>query len=252
MKLEPTQAEYLAGSWVHKLSSSETKRLANFGHSRRKLAYLGSRFLLDQLLTETTTADYELDTLTNGRPVVLTGDQSEVFCSVSHSNDVVAVALNSNDRVGLDVEIPNAKRDVTGLIQAFFGEEDNSTLNSMSHACRETWFYQNWCAREAILKHRGAGSLLAMLNKPLRELWRGHSASARLQKNDSGLKSNLFVDVRWREHHQSPISPHRDSRRREPETGKIMEPKTFELHWTPEDGPVLREVFWRWTTALTY
>lgn len=87
----------------------------------------------------------------HGKPII---SGTDLHVSLSHSEDVVALAVATVAPVGVDVE-HKARRDIRGLAHSVIGnserlDDDRSTLTPDA-------FYTYWCRKEAVLKATGDG-----------------------------------------------------------------------------------------------
>lgn len=86
----------------------------------------------------------------HGKPII-TG--SDLHVSLSHSEDVVALAVTTVAPIGVDVE-HKAPRDIRGLAHSVIG---NSERPADWAALTPDAFYTYWCRKEAVLKATGDG-----------------------------------------------------------------------------------------------
>lgn len=92
------------------------------------------------------------------------------FASISHSGDVVLVAVTDLAPVGVDIERIDPKR--LGAIESVMPTADRSRLAGLEGRQRCRAGFQNWVRRESVLKAAGDG-----LAGPVRELEVGDPAS---------------------------------------------------------------------------
>lgn len=89
----------------------------------------------------------------HGKPEVLGGPPF----NVSHSGDVVLVALASAGRIGVDVELARDLRDLEALARGTFREEEVAAVVTTPPHLRKAAFYRVWTRKEALLKALGVG-----------------------------------------------------------------------------------------------
>ena len=87
----------------------------------------------------------------NGRPF-FEGDETLDF-SISHSEGVVAVALSTGGRVGVDVEKVGAVKDIKRLAARFFSDSENERLKKSTQY--ENEWTEIWTRKEAYIKYSG-------------------------------------------------------------------------------------------------
>lgn len=90
----------------------------------------------------------------HGKPVLPKG--ADLYCSVSHSGNRVAVAMCRNAVVGIDVESVESgdPRDVDRLILA---DEEREVWQALNEVARRLALYEYWTRKEAVLKATGDG-----------------------------------------------------------------------------------------------
>jgi 4'-phosphopantetheinyl transferase len=97
----------------------------------------------------------ELAYTDRGRPI-LPHDDAIQF-SISHTHDLVAIALTADARIGIDLEYMQPQWDLPELAKRIFSEEDLQTFQSLSGGEARTAFFRVWTRKEAYLKARGEG-----------------------------------------------------------------------------------------------
>jgi 4'-phosphopantetheinyl transferase len=94
-----------------------------------------------------------------GRPSLIREQfaMSQLSFNLSHTSDVIAVAVRKCLRIGLDVE--SVRRDVAALELAarFFSPAEANALHKLSGAVRDETFFDYWTLKEAYVKARGEG-----------------------------------------------------------------------------------------------
>jgi len=99
-----------------------------------------------------------------GKPCVAGagGAAERLEFSISHSGDVVLVALARARRVGVDVERAQAGRGIDGIAGRFFSAAECAALASLAPASRQDAFFTCWTRKEAYIKATGQGLSLAL------------------------------------------------------------------------------------------
>ncbi|MFE8012694.1 4'-phosphopantetheinyl transferase family protein [Streptomyces antibioticus] len=85
--------------------------------------------------------------------------------SVTHSGEIVGVAVCRGAEVGLDVEEADSPVDVALAARTALAAPELAALNALPPADRKAAFLRTWTRKEAVLKALGAG-----LTLPLRDL----------------------------------------------------------------------------------
>lgn len=101
----------------------------------------------------------------------------------SHSGNLLAVALGTNVRVGVDIESPRPRPRAAELARRYFHPAEAGELEAMSQAGCESAFLRLWCAKEAVLKAHGRGLAFGLDRLRFREL----AAVPRLVEVDPAL-----------------------------------------------------------------
>jgi 4'-phosphopantetheinyl transferase len=77
--------------------------------------------------------------------------------NLSHSKQMVLIALAANVEVGVDIEAVLPQSDWAGWENEFLNESDRIHLESVAPAVRQKSLFQIWVAKEAFLKTIGSG-----------------------------------------------------------------------------------------------
>lgn len=85
-----------------------------------------------------------------------------IYCSISHTKGLVAVALASS-KLGIDVEPLNQSRKWADMARAFFSPEEAAVVSGVSEEQQGALFLKHWVAKEAFIKATG-GSVFGDLN----------------------------------------------------------------------------------------
>ena len=65
--------------------------------------------------------------------------------------------MSSYAKVGFDLELNNARRDLVAISQLVFDSEEHYCLLAQPSTSSASFFYELWCSREALYKLRPAG-----------------------------------------------------------------------------------------------
>jgi phosphopantetheinyl transferase len=150
------------GIW--KIEESEEFFLSNVPlqkevtHPHKRLQHLAGRFLLQFLFPA---FPYELIRIADTSKPYLPDEQYHF--SISHCGDYAAAIVSSNQRVGIDIEIPSQK--VERIKEKFLNEEENSEFIP-PQAGQNSELSQNselltllWSAKESVFKWYGNGKV---------------------------------------------------------------------------------------------
>jgi 4'-phosphopantetheinyl transferase len=97
--------------------------------------------------------------LTSITPITpITSDSDAVFFdfSISHSNDVVALAFSRVGAVGVDVQYHDIDFSPEELAQRFFSDDEYDQIISLNENLRKKLFLRSWTRKEALIKAIGS------------------------------------------------------------------------------------------------
>lgn len=132
---------------------AEKTRLSSINNPAYKQSSLSALLCLAELLslTELSAKDKTILRERGGKPYFA---ELDLFFSISHAEDTVAVAL-SDSPVGIDVEFIDTKRDTASLSRRFFAPEEHKSISEST--CPEDAFFALWTKKEALSKISGKG-----------------------------------------------------------------------------------------------
>ena len=122
------------------LDADEKKKFKSFRSNSRKLEFLSVRALLSELIGNKTGIVYNK----NNKPFLKDGS---MFISISHSNQLTAILLSVNEKVGIDLEY--LKYNIAAIAFKFLNSKEHITKDP---ANRRYHLYLHWCAKEALYK----------------------------------------------------------------------------------------------------
>jgi 4'-phosphopantetheinyl transferase len=142
------------------LSSEELERAERFRFEadwQRSIIGRGClRFLLGKILNLPANGlRFEYDEL--GKPRLIPIQENGLRFNVSHSGDLVLIAITKDRAVGVDVEKIRADLDLDGLAARFFSINECIGLASLTGPEKYEAFFTCWTRKEAYLKARGDG-----------------------------------------------------------------------------------------------
>jgi len=162
------------------LSPDEDARLG-----RRQVAvarqFLVTRVLARWALSQVAEVDptaWEFEDGEHGKPYIVGPVHApELSFNLSHSGEIVACAVATGVRVGLDVENLERERSFEEVAGRFFAPGEAAAVRARTGAEQRERFYEHWTLKEAYIKARGLGIAL-----PLSAFWFDleHSASPRI------------------------------------------------------------------------
>ncbi|MCI0650923.1 MAG: 4'-phosphopantetheinyl transferase superfamily protein [Planctomycetes bacterium] len=143
------------------LSPEETKRANRYlvEHARRNffLSRGGLRAILARYLGREP-REVEFEYGPHGKPA-LAGSfaASGLRFNVSHSGEVILIAVARARELGIDIERLRADVELENLARRYFSAAESASLLALEPAARPRAFYRCWTRKEAYLKLKGAG-----------------------------------------------------------------------------------------------
>jgi len=122
------------------LATVEKTKLDSFKNISRKIEWLSVRALVKNMLGKDTRILYNAE----NKPFVRGNTHS---ISISHSNNLTAVLISKDKRVGIDLEFMSGK--ISKVADKFINEQERITDNE---ELMKYHLYLHWCAKEAMYK----------------------------------------------------------------------------------------------------
>lgn len=141
---------------VQAITEEEHERRARFLRAEDADRFLVGRGTLRRELARwlaIAPRDVPLELGPHGKPRVV-GEAPHV--NVSHSGDVVIVALAAQTPIGVDVEEIDARR-AEGAARVAFTARENRAIAELPESVRLDAFFHAWTSREAVMKAVGLG-----------------------------------------------------------------------------------------------
>jgi len=147
------------------LSPGERARVDRFHfEADRRRSVIGRgylRLLLGEILGSPAN-ELKLEYDEFGKPSLTAGQGLPLQFNVSHSGDVILIAITVGRAVGIDVERIRTDLDLDGIAARFFSANENKVLASLAGPARYQAFFACWTRKEAYLKARGIGLSLPL------------------------------------------------------------------------------------------
>ena len=147
------------------LSQDEQEKAQRFFFEKDKDQYTLARGVLRVLLGHYTNVMPPRITFSyhaHGKPYLK--DFPSIQFNVSHSKEMVMLALNYEDPLGVDIECMQRKIDVDGISKSFFNDKEHSRLLGLSGINKKRLFFYQWAAKEAFVKAIGRGLSFSLKN----------------------------------------------------------------------------------------
>jgi len=154
----PRLSEYLAI-----LDKEEIATAERFKFPGLRQRYIISHGILRQLLAKyihESAADLRIKKAEFGKPFL--PDYPELSFNMSHSGDMLALAISSQCQLGIDIECYKTRNAWEGLVKKCFAPEETHYWYSLDKTDRGPAFYQFWVKKEAFVKAVGKGIILGL------------------------------------------------------------------------------------------
>lgn len=144
------------------LSADEIKRADRFRVDRPRNEFIIARATLRVLLGDKLQVDPKALEFAIGQFGKPSLKDHEAEFNVSHSGEVVLIAIGGTQPLGVDVEIEKTHRNFLRLAQRFFAPGEVARLESVGETEQTAAFYRCWTRKEAYLKARATGITLGL------------------------------------------------------------------------------------------
>jgi 4'-phosphopantetheinyl transferase len=119
------------------------------------------RLLLGQILDlPANELQFEYDEF--GKPALIPGQGRPLQFNVSHSGELILIAITTGRAVGVDVERIRTDLDPDSIAAQFFSASERKILASLPGPARYRAFFACWTRKEAYLKAKGVGLSLPL------------------------------------------------------------------------------------------
>lgn len=145
-------------SFAAVLTSAERLEAAGFRTIADRHRFMLGRALLREMVgaaTGRSPASLRIWRDANGKPAIDGVD--DLAFNVSHSGDIVMVALAPVRELGVDVECHRGDIDVTALGSFVFTQRERESITAAAAEARIGLFFRQWVLKEALVKGLGTG-----------------------------------------------------------------------------------------------
>jgi 4'-phosphopantetheinyl transferase len=143
------------------MSDAELDRAARFYFERHRVRFIFSHGVLRGVLSNylrCLAKDIEFEGNEFGKPSLkATSSNNDLMFNMSHSGDLVIVAVATRRLVGVDIEFMRPLRDMTAVAERNFTPNERVVLEKASLGEKEHVFYTCWTRKEAFIKAVGRG-----------------------------------------------------------------------------------------------
>ena len=143
------------------LSTEELLRADRYRFERDRIRYIVARGLLRTVLGSEigiSASAVRFAYGDRGKPrIILPALSSPIHFNLSHSEDLVVIALSDQNEVGIDAERVEPRTGIDTIVEQFFNPIERKTYDRLSQDERLYAFYRWWTQREAVMKAVGLG-----------------------------------------------------------------------------------------------
>lgn len=148
------------------LSVDELERVAKYHFERDRDHFIVRRGILRVVLAnylETTPAAVRFSYNEFGKPRLADpGRPDSLGFSLSHSGELVRIAITIGRDVGIDVEVVDDSVPIDSVARTFFSPGEIAALEELPKSQRRAGFFSCWTRKEAYIKARGIGLSLPL------------------------------------------------------------------------------------------
>jgi 4'-phosphopantetheinyl transferase len=163
------QPEALAGLKQH-LSADERARIERFYFEKDQRSHLVSRGWLRLLLggyLKVPPAELAFGYGAHGKPHLVcptaqTAHRAPLQFNVSHSGEIVVIALTARRALGVDVERIRPDSKIVELAERYFSVRERTALARLAPDLQHVAFFNGWSRKEAYIKAQGDGLSLPL------------------------------------------------------------------------------------------
>lgn len=146
--------------WAKVLSPSEQLRAYRYRSEEHRLRFERGRGMLRHVLSRYIAidpADIILGESEHGKPYLIAQGTPPLAFNVSHSQDILVIAVGFRRNIGIDVERLDCSVDRMAIAESCFSPSEVIGLRELRTDLRVNAFYRLWCCKEAFLKGLGVG-----------------------------------------------------------------------------------------------
>ncbi|RYD77986.1 MAG: 4'-phosphopantetheinyl transferase superfamily protein [Verrucomicrobiaceae bacterium] len=147
------------GDFAHSLNKQEWERAARFYATRDRNRFVAARSSLREILArylEAESGSVRFTSGPHGKPA-LQDPHCGICFNLSHSGDLMVLAVVQGREVGVDVERVRDNVEIDMLIEQYFTLEDAKGIQSLPRSRKMAEFFGLWTRTEACLKASGVG-----------------------------------------------------------------------------------------------
>jgi len=148
-------------TFVRELSLEEQRRAQQIKHAETRRQFIFARSWLRKVLgasLDLPPADLVFAVQSRGKPFLKLSPQNcDLRFNLSHSGNLVVLALAQGREVGIDIELIKPPENLTELAARVFSPAELAGWQTLPVARQPAAFFSNWTRKEAWLKCTGQG-----------------------------------------------------------------------------------------------
>ena len=159
--------ESVSGSYYPLMNENERARYHRFRFEKDRLNHLLTRALIRTTLSRYVPAvepmDWRFSHNPYGKPLIANSLKWSPQFNISHSNDLIVVAISKNGTIGVDVENIKERKNIDGLIDFCFNEEEIKYIKlDDDEDAISSRFFELWTLKESYMKADGKGLAIGL------------------------------------------------------------------------------------------
>lgn len=167
-KIDLDTIRYKPKTFLFLLSAEEIARCDQFvsqsNHYRYQVTHCMKRLILASYLdNDPQCLHFKLGKW--GKPAIANQNALSLQFNISHSHNLILIAITAKDAVGLDVEYQAKKIPIESLAKLIFSPAEKISFSALkSQEEKEKAFFRSWTRKEAYLKAKGVGLMMEELS----------------------------------------------------------------------------------------
>ncbi len=146
------------------LATDEQKRAERFRLKKHHDRFIVGRGVLRTILgmyLDRHPGQFRFQYTPYGKPE-LSAEEGALSFNLSHSRGLALYAVTQEREIGVDVEFIREDVNLLGIAKRFFSAQEYSQLQALPEASQLQTFFDCWTRKEAFIKAKGEGLLLAL------------------------------------------------------------------------------------------
>lgn len=160
-------SKHLLNKYIEFLNAEEKESYYGYVNQDAAFTYLCSRVLLKSIVSsyiDIPPNDLVFSKGLYGKPMICRslGDGRQIYFNLTHTRDMVAVAISRSNNLGVDAELIEDSMDFMEICFDNFAADECQLFDQLPNGKQKELFYKLWTLKESYLKARGEGLLLPL------------------------------------------------------------------------------------------